>query len=246
VELQGNLNTLVEAGGDDSRREVELHAASVRIRISDAILRKRDHPATDRSRIYHPRAFRGRSSMPGVADDAFAYSESGTIVATYVFAWNPKLWGWPELPRDIRRIAARGHVDLEWACGRARFIEPGSRAFFVRLGVPPKGLIGSGYTLTDPRTDIHWREDKAKTGTTTNYLMLRLELLSDTPLITFDELAKPPFSRYRWAVRQSGMRMPSSIADALEPWWEERVREYRERQPRDRLKRSKRTSNRAG
>jgi hypothetical protein len=39
-----------------------------------------------------------------------------------------------------------------------------------------------------------------------------------------DELAHPPFGRFRWAVRQSGMRMPSSIADALEPWWEERVR----------------------
>jgi hypothetical protein len=69
---------------------------------------------------------------------------------TYVFAWNPKLWGWPELPRDMRRVQRRGHVDLEWSSGRNKNIEPGSRAFFVRLGVPPKGLIGAGYTLTAP------------------------------------------------------------------------------------------------
>jgi 5-methylcytosine-specific restriction protein A len=148
---------------------------------------------------------------------------AAAMLPTYVFAWNPKLWGWPELARDRRRIARRGHVDIEWACGRTRAIDPGSRAFFVRLGVPPKGIIGSGHTLTAPETRIHWRPEKAAVGTQTNYLMLRLEVLTDTPLITFEELARPPFSRFRWAVRQSGMRLPSSIADALEPWWEARV-----------------------
>ena len=144
-------------------------------------------------------------------------------MTTYVFAWNPRLWGWPELGRDRRRIESRGHVDIEWACGRTRVIEPGSRAFFFRLGVPPKGLIGSGYTLSEPWEDVHWLAEKAAVGATTHYLKLRLEFLRDTPIITIDELARPPFGRFRWAVRQSGMRMPSSIADALEPWWEQRV-----------------------
>lgn len=146
-------------------------------------------------------------------------------MATYVFAWNPRLWGWPELARDSRTIDRYGHVDIEWACGRTRAIEPGSRAFFVRLGVPPKGLIGAGYALTEPWEDTHWRAEKAAVGATTHYLKLRLEFLRDEPIIGFDELARPPFGRFRWAVRQSGMRMPSSIADALEPWWERRVRE---------------------
>ena len=143
-------------------------------------------------------------------------------MATYVYAWNPRLWGWPELLRERRRIATRGHVDVEWACGRSRAIEPGSRAFFVRLGVPPKGLIGSGHALTAPSSDTHWIAEKAARGATTHYLKLRLEVLSDVPLIGLDELSRPPFKRFRWAVRQSGTRMPSSIADALEPWWEER------------------------
>ncbi len=144
-------------------------------------------------------------------------------MGTYVFAWNPKLWNWPELARERRRVAARGHVDIEWACGRSRAIEPGSRAFFVRLGVPPKGLIGSGYTLCEPWADAHWIAEKAAQGATTHYLKLRLDFLGELPLIGLDELVHPPFGRFRWAVRQSGMRMPSSIADALEPWWEQRV-----------------------
>lgn len=149
-------------------------------------------------------------------------------MASHVYAWNPKLWNWPELSRERRAIARRGHVDIEWACGRNRGIEPGSRAFFVRLGVPPKGLFGSGYALCEPWEDVHWLDEKAQLGARSRYVKLRLDALFDAPLITLDELARPPFRRFRWAVRQSGVRLPSSIADLLEPWWEARVAEARE------------------
>ena len=66
-----------------------------------------------------------------------------------------------------------------WACGRTRAIEQGSRAFFMRLGVPPKGLIGAGYALTEPWEDIHWLADKAAAGVRTHYLKLRLDALFD-------------------------------------------------------------------
>ena len=42
--------------------------------------------------------------------------------------------------------------------------------------------------------------------------------------MSFDDLAKPPFSRYRWGIRQSGAYLPESLADALETLWEERLR----------------------
>ncbi|HZR04108.1 MAG TPA: hypothetical protein VFA81_13160 [Burkholderiales bacterium] len=145
-------------------------------------------------------------------------------MATYLFAWNPKLWPWPELPKLRTRARRRGFVDIEWSSGRTRQIEPGSRAFLIRLGVPPKGLIGSGVTITAPRAAIHWRPEKAAVGTMTNYLDLRLEHLLEAPIITFDDLAEPPFSRYRWGIRQSGAYLPESLADALEPLWEDRLR----------------------
>jgi 5-methylcytosine-specific restriction protein A len=141
-------------------------------------------------------------------------------MATYLFAWNPVLWNWPELARDIAKLRRRGHVDIEWSSGRARNLEPGSRAFLVRLGVPPKGLCGSGFVLSAPMAGLHWLEAKAAAGITTHYVRLRLDTLSLTPLVTFDALAKPPFSRYRWGVRQSGTRVPSSLADEVEALWE--------------------------
>jgi 5-methylcytosine-specific restriction protein A len=151
-------------------------------------------------------------------------------MSTYLFAWNPALWGWPELAGEIRRLRRRGHVDIEWASGRVRAIEPGSRAFVVRLGVAPKGLIGAGVTLTAPSPGRHWIEAKAAAGIPALYLRLRLELLFDSPVVTFEDLAVPPFARFRWGVRSSGTRLPSSLADALENLWERRVASLRERQ----------------
>lgn len=134
-------------------------------------------------------------------------------------------WNWPELGREIRKADRRGHVDIEWASGRIRAIEPGSRAFMVRLGVPPKGIIGSGYTLTAPEEGEHWVAAKAKAGIPGLYLKMRFEVLLEIPAVTFDDLAKPPFSRFRWGIRQSGTRLPSSLAEELEALWEKRLRE---------------------
>ncbi|MFO1315643.1 MAG: hypothetical protein U1F58_08550 [Burkholderiales bacterium] len=144
-------------------------------------------------------------------------------MATYLFAWNPSLWTWPELAADIRRLARRGHVDTDWSAGRTRAIEVGSRAFLVRVGVPPKGIFGAGHTLTEPQSAPHWRPEKAAVGATTQYLNLRLEALFALPPVTYDDLAKPPFARFRWGVRASGVRVPTALADALEDLWEART-----------------------
>ena len=144
-------------------------------------------------------------------------------MATYLFAFNPAIWSWPELTSDIRKLVRRGHLDTDWSCGRHRNIDPGSRAFLVRLGVEPKGIFGSGVTLTAPETRPHWREERAASGATYNFTKLRLERLFPLPLITFDELMAPPFRRFRWGVRSSGTYLPESIADALEDLWEARV-----------------------
>ena len=144
-------------------------------------------------------------------------------MATYLFAWNPSLWNWPEMPEDIRQLHRRGHFDTEWNSGRVRHIELGSRAFLVRVGVPPKGIFGAGHTLTEPVPTPHWRPERAAAGAVQQRLWLRLEALHPLPPITYDDLGLPPFARFRWGVRSSGVRIPSTLADALEDLWEART-----------------------
>lgn len=145
-------------------------------------------------------------------------------MATYLFAWNPALiFKWPDLAKDVRTVARRGHLDTGWNCGRTRAIEVGSRAFLVRVGVEPKGLFGAGYVLTAPEARLHWRPEKAALGMTTQFLELRLDQLFESPPVTYADLAVPPFGRFRWGVRSSGMRVPTTLADALEVLWEEKT-----------------------
>jgi 5-methylcytosine-specific restriction protein A len=144
-------------------------------------------------------------------------------MATYLFAWNPSLWTWPELVADVRRVKRRGHVDTEWSAGRTRAIEVGSRAFLVRVGVEPKGLFGAGYTLSEPESRLHWWPEKAAKGIMTKYLKLRVDALFELPPVTYADLAKPPFGRFRWGVRASGVRVPSTLADRLEDLWEAKI-----------------------
>ena len=145
------------------------------------------------------------------------------FVSTYLFAWNPALWNWPALHADIGRLKRRGHLDTRWNTGCARHIEPGSRAFLVRVGVPPKGIFGSGVTLTPTRLAAHWRPEKAAIGEQAQYLTLRLDALFLAPRVTYEDLAVPPFARFRWGVRTSGVRVPSALAAKLEDLWEARV-----------------------
>ena len=144
---------------------------------------------------------------------------------TYLFAWNPVHWGWPELDQEVRRLKRRGHVDIEWASGRARAIDPRQPSLHGAARRSPEG--------------DHWRRrdvDRADAGTITgsrqrprrasprSTLRLRLEVLGALPLVTFEDLAKPPYSRFRWGIRASGTRLPSTLADALEDLWEARVK----------------------
>lgn len=165
----------------------------------------------------------GRHRHPAEWIRCGANAKRSNAVATYLFAFNPAIWNWPQLKGDIRTLGRRGHLERTWSCGRHRHIEPGSRAFLVRLGVAPKGIMGSGVTLTAPVTVPHWLEDKAAAGIMTNRVTLRLESLFETPPVVFDELEVPPFRHFRWGVRSSGTYLPSVIADALEDLWETRV-----------------------
>ena len=145
-------------------------------------------------------------------------------MATYLFAWNPALWNWPEMPADIRQLSRRGHFDTEWnsaaACATSKSEAVPSWCASV---MPPKGIFGAGHTLTDPVPTPHWRPERAAAGAIQQRLTLRLEALHPLPLVTYDDLGAPPFARFRWGVRASGVRIPSTLADLLEDLWEART-----------------------
>jgi len=144
-------------------------------------------------------------------------------VSTYLFAWNPKRWTWDDLDAQIEQIGLAGHADDRWSSGNTKHLLSGSRFFLIRLGVEPKGIIGSGVTLSPPEYGPHWDENKAAEGCETLYCDIRFDHLSDDVLVTWDELQEASFSSFQWGVQASGINIPDPIAEALEDLWQSRT-----------------------
>lgn len=144
-------------------------------------------------------------------------------MSTYLFAWNPKRWTWTDLDAQVEQVGLCGHADDRWSSGNTKQIPAGSRFFLIRLGVEPKGIIGSGITLSVPGYGPHWDEDKAVSGSETLYCDIRFDYLSDDVLVPWKELQQPPFSSFRWGVQASGVSIPTPVAATLEGLWQLRT-----------------------
>ena len=144
-------------------------------------------------------------------------------MSTYLFAWNPKRWSWNNLDAQIEQVGLSGHADDRWSTGNTKQIPAGSRFFLIRLGVDPKGLVGSGVTLSPPDYGPHWDEEWAASGDETLYCDIRFDYLSDDVLVTWEELQLPPFAAFRWGVQASGIGIPTTVAEVLEELWQSRT-----------------------
>ena len=138
---------------------------------------------------------------------------------TILFTWNPRKWPWNDLPQAVAEANVDGrHVDT-WSCGVTRHIQPGDRAFLMRLGIAPKGIMGSGVVLTEPKEGLHWDDERAAKGKTGFYVEILFDVLSATPIIGEKVLASSPFASHNWYPRASGTFISPHIAKILESEW---------------------------
>src|ERR1700676_5589479 len=124
-------------------------------------------------------------------------------MATYLFAWNPAEASPPSFDDEICEIARGGSVKIGWRCARKN-LPKGSCAFLIRLGKEPRGIIGSGWTENEP----------AKGG-----LKLKIDRLSEMPIIPFARLHERPFETVHWSIQGSGVQLPHDTPSRLETAW---------------------------
>lgn len=139
-------------------------------------------------------------------------------MGTYLFAWNPTRWDWLNLPRALEQIEATGYTVERWSCSAYRSIRPGDRAFLVRLGASPRGIMASGYVQTMPFLARHWSGEDRQVH--------RVEIEFDTiiapdsgNLLSLDLLDSPPLNHQTWTPQASGISIAPEIAEALEAIW---------------------------
>lgn len=141
----------------------------------------------------------------------------------YLLTWNPRNWPWTSLTEDLARFRQSGSLTTRWSCGRSRQIRRGDRAYLMRLGIEPKGIIGSGYVTHSPYEQEHWDEERAAAGDAALFVDVRFDHLSEEPLIVLAELEEPPFAGVIWTPQGSGIRIPAPVSDALEQMWAQRT-----------------------
>jgi 5-methylcytosine-specific restriction protein A len=129
--------------------------------------------------------------------------------------WNPARSPWRDLERQLQEFHTQGSFEDGWSCGNRRDLPVGSRAFLIKLGEEPRGIMGVGVTLTEPEEGPHYDPALAAKGKTAIYVGIRWYSMHRLPKIPFERLTRRPFAEVHWAARAAGIEIPAEVADAL-------------------------------
>jgi 5-methylcytosine-specific restriction enzyme A len=149
-------------------------------------------------------------------------------MSTYLLTWSPKKWLWTDLTQRINEIKKKGLCITDWSCGNNKSIAVGDRLFLLRQGEEPRGIVGAGYAISGPYSEIHWREEKAKVGRTTMYLKVRWETLlnpESESIFPREWLNEGLLSKVNWNTQISGITIHPESAKVLEGRWVDFLKE---------------------
>jgi 5-methylcytosine-specific restriction protein A len=137
-----------------------------------------------------------------------------------ILTWNPDRWQWPDRSEIAERVASGENVRMRWSSGNTRTLPVGTRAFLLKQGDEPRGLVASGWTVSVPFEALHWDAARAAQGESANYV----EAVFD---VVLDERATPVDPReggnalveINWAIPASGTSIYGEAYSALESLW---------------------------
>ena len=147
-------------------------------------------------------------------------------VRTWLFSWNPSNWEWESIADD--REATHEGRTVTHRCGCAnKDASTGDKAFLVRTGEPPKGIIAIGNVVSDPYEAPHWDEAKAEQGKVYRYVDVAFSRIQDPlqndPYITEADLERITVDKQEWSPQASGIEIKQRSAGILEKVWEKVV-----------------------
>lgn len=141
---------------------------------------------------------------------------------TYLLAWNPKRWQWSNIAEMSDDVKDGKTVLDRWSCGNSKKLKKGDRFFLICLGQEPRGIFASGEIEGDSYEDLHWGEEKASLGETTQYVKIRYDTLLNPktdPILPRDLLNSPILSNMFWDTQRSGVQIPDTVVKELEILW---------------------------
>jgi len=141
-------------------------------------------------------------------------------MAAFLLSWNPDIFHWNTLRKQIALVRRKGFVRSRWSCGNRTYLPKGSEFFLIRLGPALKGLVGRGVTASEPFESKHWDPEKRRQKLKALYVKVRFTDLRETPVIPWEELQQRPLSRFKWSIAAPGVALPEPMAEELDRRWE--------------------------
>ena len=133
----------------------------------------------------------------------------------YLFGWNPVKFKWADIDDDIKKLKQTGKLEDNWSVASHKAIQPGDRAYIVRLGLEPKGIFASGHISSEPYLASH-------KGRIYYRINIEFDVLLNPDkegILTFDILKTGNLAEQTWAPQASGISIRPHLADELEGVW---------------------------
>lgn len=135
----------------------------------------------------------------------------------FLFGWNPVKFRWDDIDDDIKKLKATGKLEDNWSVASHKTIQPGDRAYIVRLGLEPKGIFASGFVSSEPY--VAFRNGRHYYRINVSFDVL---LNPDRePILTFDILKTGNLAAQTWAPQASGISIRPQLIDELEGVWQD-------------------------
>jgi 5-methylcytosine-specific restriction protein A len=140
-------------------------------------------------------------------------------MAIYLLTWNPTKFLWDTIADDLLEFELGFEPTFGWSCGVRKKLPIGSRVFMMRLGYRQRlhGIFASGYTTSEPFSDVHWNEDAIESNA--QYLNFRPDAFLNMDVYPLLNPEKDVSNQFNWKPQVSGIEIPISIAETLEEKW---------------------------
>ncbi len=145
---------------------------------------------------------------------------------SWLFSWNPKKFQWHSFADDRRTTHDGRKVIDEWACSN-RDVQVRDRAYLVRLGLEPRGIVAVGEVTSEPYMTPHFDEDEKQKGKEHRVAQVAFTRIQDPsqgdPFITAADLERIDEDGQVWFPQSSGIEIKKNSAELLESEWKKVV-----------------------
>ncbi len=141
---------------------------------------------------------------------------SNPNVNTFLFAWNPLKYKWPEIDEYCRLLNSGQKVTESWSCASHKKIKTGDRAFVSIVGIEPRGIFASGSIASEPFIGKDHR------GNMKTRVLIEFDVLLNPGkenILTIDLLNMGKMEKQVWAPQASGISIKPDITEELEALW---------------------------